>query len=246
MVGSATYKDKVKKYAPFSILEARNIILTILVIGFMYGFNDGQKDFNISFYAYNMTVSMGIAAVTTLVFLIGQRLAGLSAGYRVEFLMWWPGLIVALIISFITRGYIWIPLAGGMFLHHMPGHRLGFFRYGTNMLDNGIIATSGPLACVLFATILKQIHLWFNIFPEGIITQIFWFCLIFAWVNMLPIPPLAGSKMMYHSRLTYSFLFGFISTYALLAYFELFSWILGLIGATIIWITYYLKVEAKG
>jgi hypothetical protein len=241
-----TYSDKVSKYFPFTLLESRNIILTILIIGFMYGFNDNQPEFILAYWSYNMLVSMSITAITMLVFLAGQRFAGLSGGYRVEFQMWWPGLILALIITFISRGWIWIPIAGGMLLHHMAGHRLGFFRYGLNMLDNGIVAASGPLANILFGTILKQLANWFG--PAAgipIIDKIYWFNLIFALVNMLPIPPLAGSKLLYNSRLPYIFIFSFMVIYTVLAFFGFFTWILALIGAFVIWLVYYVKVESN-
>ncbi|MFT4304290.1 MAG: hypothetical protein ACMXYG_07020 [Candidatus Woesearchaeota archaeon] len=241
----ATYSDKIQKYFPFTLLETRNIALTIFLIGFMYGFNDGQPTFELSYWSYNLVVSIGITAITMLVFLAGQRFAGLSAGYRVEFQMWWPGLILALIITFVTRGFIWIPIAGGMMIHHMSGHRLGFFRYGTNLLDNGIIATSGPLACIIFGTILKQLANWFG--PASgipIIDKIYFFTLIFALVNMIPIPPLAGSKLIYNSRLPFIFIFAFMVVYAILAVFGIFSWILALLGALALWLLYYLKVES--
>lgn len=239
------YADKVQRYFGFTFIEARNIIASIIVIGFMYGFNDGQAEWNMVYWSYNMIVSMAIVAVTMLVFQAGQRFAALSAGYRVEYQIWWPGLILALIITFIARGHIWIPIAGGMYIHHMAGHRLGFFRYGLNMLDNGIIATCGPLACVIFGTLLKQLANWFG--PETgvpIIDKIYWFCLVFALINMLPIPPLAGSKLMYNSRLPYVFIFAFLLVYVILAAFHFYSWILALIGAFILWLAYYIKIEA--
>ncbi|MFT4343986.1 MAG: hypothetical protein ACMXYE_04535 [Candidatus Woesearchaeota archaeon] len=242
----ATYTDKVKRYYPFTVTEARNILITILIIGFMYGFNDGRPDWDAAYWSYNMLVSVAIAAITMLVFLTGQRLAAFSAGYRVEFQIWWPGLIVALILTFITRGWIWIPIAGGMIIHHLAGHRLGFFRYGLNMLDNGIIAASGPLANILFATIVKEMgNLIMPASSIPIIEQIYWFNLVFALVNMLPIPPLAGSKLLYNSRLPYVFIFSFILVYVLLAAMQLYSWIFALIGAIILWFIFYVKVENK-
>jgi len=242
-MGLATYLDKVRRYYPFTFLEIRNIMITIILIGFMYGFNDGRPKFETIPYFYNMLVSMGVAAITVLVFVSGQRFAGISAGYRVEFQMWWPGMVVALIITFIARGWIWIPIAGGMLLHHMSGHRLGFFRYGLNMLDNGIIASCGPLACVVYATIVKQIAVWTNLASLPIINKMYWFALVFAVVNMLPIPPLAGSKLMYNSRAPYVFIFAFILAYAVMAYFNLFSWILALILAFVLWVLYYIRYE---
>lgn len=241
----SSYKDKVRRYFPFTTIEARNIVLTILIVAFMFGFNDGKPEWDGVYWLYNMLVSICIVAVSILVFLTGQRIAGLSAGYRVEFSMWWPGLILALVITFISRGYIWIPIVGGLLLHHMAGHRLGFFRYGINMLDNSMIAASGPLANLIFATIVMQTSniIFGSAFIPPIVEKIYWFNIILALVNLLPIPPLVGSNMLFHSRLSYIFIFGFVAVYALLAFFQWYSWILALVGAIIIWFVFLIKYE---
>ncbi len=239
----ANYNDRIKRYFPFQKAEMRNIIATILVIGFMYGFNDNSKTFELAHWTYNLIVSIAISAVTILVFVIGQRLIGIYNGYRIEFQMWWPGLILALIITFISRGYIWIPVAGGMLVHFHKGHRLGYFRYGLNMLSTGLSAAAGPIACILFATIIKQINLFILPTTLPIIDKLYWFSLIFALVNMLPIPPLAGSKLLFNSRLPYVFTFSFMLAYTILAFFKFYSWIIGLIIAFVLWLVFYVNYE---
>jgi len=239
-----SYIDKVKKYFPYTLPELRNIVLSILVIGFMYGFNDGSKEWNTINWSYNMLISIIIVAIVMLTYTAGQRFAGLSAGYKIEFQMWWPGLILALVITFITRGYIWIPIAGGVILHHLAAHRLGFFRYGINMLDNGVISAAGPFAVIGLATLLKQITLLFGI-AVPVIDKLYFFSLIFALVNMLPIPPLAGSNLFFNGRMTYVYVFCFFLAYAALAFFKVYSWILGIILAAILWFLYYIKIENK-
>jgi hypothetical protein len=62
---------------------------------------------------------------------------------------------------------------------------------------------------------------------------------------MIPIPPLAGSKLLYNSRLPFIFIFSFIVVYAILAAFNVYSWILALIGALILWLLYYIKIESN-
>ena len=239
----SNYNDRIKRYFPFQKQEMRNIIATILIIGFMYGFNDNSKTFDIVNWTYNLIVSISISAITLLVFVVGQRLVGIYNGYKVEFQMWWPGLIFALLLTFISRGYLWIPIAGGLVIHFHKGHRLGYFRYGLNMLSMGMTATAGPIACIIFATVIKQANLLITNTPLPIIEKLYWFSLIFALVNMLPIPPLAGSKLLYNSRLPYVFIFSFMVSYTVLAYFKLYSWIVGLIIAFILWFIFYIKYE---
>lgn len=241
----SNFNDRIKRYFPFQKEEMRNIIATILVIGFMYGFNDGSETFELTKWTYNLIVSIAISAITMLVFVIGQRLIGIYNGYRVEFQMWWPGLILALIITFISRGFVWIPIAGGMLIHFHKGHRLGYFRYGLNMLSTGLTSAAGPMACILFATIIKQINLLISPTTLPIVEKLFWFSLIFALVNMLPIPPLAGSKLLYNSRLPYIFIFSFMLAYTALAYFKFYSWIIALIIGFVLWLIFYIKYEHK-
>lgn len=239
----ANYNDRIKRYFPFQKDEMRNIIATILVIGFMYGFNDNSKTFELLNWTYNLIVSIAISAITIIVFVVGQRLVGIYNGYRIEFQMWWPGLILALIVTFISRGYVWIPIAGGMLVHFHKGHRLGYFRYGLNMLSTGLTAAAGPFACIIFATVIKQINIMITATTLPIIDKLYWFSLIFALVNMLPIPPLAGSKLLFNSRLPYVFIFSFMLAYTVLAYFKFYSWIIGLIIAFALWLLFYVKYE---
>jgi len=237
------YNDKIKRYFPFQKAEMRNIIATIIVIGFMYGFRYPGEPFNLIEWSYNLIVSITITAIVTLVFVTGQRLVGIYNNYRVEYQMWWPGLILALIVTFISRGYLWLPIAGGLLIHFHKGHRLGYFRYGLNMLSTGMTATAGPLACIMFATIIKQIGNLVSTTGIPIVDKIYWFSLVFALVNMLPIPPLAGSKLLFNSRLPYVFIFSFMLAYTALAYFKFYSWIIGLIIAFILWLMFYIKFE---
>jgi hypothetical protein len=239
----ANYNDRIKRYFPFQKEEMRNIVATILIIGFMYGFNDNSSSFNLTNWTLNLIISIAISAITVLVFVVGQRLIGIYNGYQIEFQMWWPGLILALIVTFISRGYIWIPIAGGMLVHFHKGHRLGYFRYGLNLLSTGMTAAAGPIACILFATIIKQINLLFSPVTLPIIQKLYWFSLIFALVNMLPIPPLAGSKLLFNARLPYVFIFSFMLAYTALAFFEFYSWIIALIISFILWLIFYIKCE---
>jgi len=191
----------------------------------------------------HMVISIAIAGVAILVKESTHKLMGLSAGYRVEYQMWLYGLILALAVCIVSRGYIPLIITGGFMLHHMAMHRLGFFRYGTNTLDLGMIALMGPIANIIFATIIMNIHLY--IIPLGpIAPEFFKFSLVFAVMNLLPIPPLAGSKFFFRTRLGFFFIFGFILVYTIFIYFfDIYSWFLGLLGALIVWGSFYLLFE---
>jgi Zn-dependent protease len=78
---------------------------------------------------------------------------------------------------------------------------------------------------------------------NALLNKLFIFNLAFAVWNLLPIPPLDGSKLFFHSRLTFAFIFGSVLGYTVLAGFGVYSWILGLIIGGIIWLLYYVSFE---
>jgi len=124
--------DKIKRYFKFTPLEIRSLIITILVIAFIISFKEwGYGDvFNIRIGLFNYFNAILIVALSLLVHISIQRIWSLGTGYRLEWKMWSFGLLFGLIIAFLTNGLFWVILPGGFIVHHLAGHRLGWFRYG--------------------------------------------------------------------------------------------------------------------
>ena len=128
----------------------------------------------------------------------------LATGYRVEYKMWSLGLIFAVILAFITNGKFWLLVPGGFMVHHLAGHRLGWFRYGINYWAIALVALAGNLLTVVFIIILKVLSAFtFN----PILQKFIIFNIIYTIYNMLPIPPLDVSKIFYGRRMLYAFYF---------------------------------------
>ena len=122
-------KGKIRKYYKFTPYEARGLTIAILVIGFVISFKEwGADKFNLSVGLFNLFNAILISALSVMIHDAGQRIWGLAIGFRIEFRMWTFGLIAAVAIAFITNGNIWLIVPGGFMLHHLAGHRLGFFR----------------------------------------------------------------------------------------------------------------------
>jgi len=229
--------DKIKKYFTFSKDEVLAFIISSLVIGFMFAFRH--------FTLVNLVLAIGIVFVSLFFHVAIQKIAALHDGYGIEFKIWWTGLLIGLVITFITNGRIWWAVfPGGVVFSMLARHRLGKFRYGMNYWPMGIIAFAGPIASIVFATIFKNINLYVlgNGFP--LFDQIFIFNLVLAAAQMLPIPPLDGHYMFFASRSTYAFLFATIVFYVVLVLgLQIFSWVWAIIIGAIIWLVYYIKFE---
>jgi hypothetical protein len=240
--------DRIKRYFWFSHDELKNFVIICLVFAFMMSFNEwGIDHFDLLYGIKNFIIALVIVTISVFVCEAGHRLAALVIGFKVESKMWWPGLIIALIILLISGGKIyWVYAGFGIFIHHMAAHRLGKFRYGLNVKALGWIAIAGPIACVLFGGLIKNIQLYLTWIPinAGIADKIFSFNMIFAAISLLPIPPLAGSRLLFFSRLWYAFIAGTIFSYAILIrVFDKYSYIWALVIGIATWLIFYIFFE---
>ena len=64
---------------------------------------------------------------------LGYRVAALHSGFRAEYQLWWYGIAVGLIITVLSKGKVWVFVPGAVMIHHLVIHRLGYFRYGSNV-----------------------------------------------------------------------------------------------------------------
>ncbi len=243
-------KHKIKRYFSFSNEEIKSLVIVILLLGFIVGFNDGRATTGIdAYYGLNMLSSILVVALAVLVHLSVQRITGLQAGYKITFRIWWYGLAIGLVFAFITQGHFWLLLPGGIIATMLEKHRLGKFRYGLNYLPLGYIGLSGSAANILlafFLRIISKIPLFASnvLLEKAILVNI-----AYAIYTYLPIPPLDGFPMLYASRLIYFFSAGALVGASFLIYFFKLNaiWILlgTLVIAFITWLLYYTKVESK-
>ena len=228
MYGLFDLLDKVKQYFRFSKEEIKSIIIATLILGFVVGFDDGSETFELMYWLKNLFNSILVVALAILVRESAIRIYALHSGHRAELKLWWLGLGGALIMAIISFGKLPLLLYGGILVHFIPRHRIGYFRYGHSYGDMGMIALWGSIANVVLALIFKM----FMFLPNPLIRQAMVINIAMACFNMLPIPPLAGSMVLFASRAIYG-----ISVGAILAgsFLMLFSTVkIAIIGTLII------------
>jgi Zn-dependent protease len=181
------------KPGKFSGIEIRHLlismgILTIaftfaltgnnLITGLSLGFNPGQIPLGIAVSFFGIVTAFFFHEISHKI--IAQR-QNLWAEYR----MFPQGLILALFLGLLTP-----------FVFAAPGAVM--FMGGSRFHETGKIATAGPLANIIVASITLPIYLYV-VFELQIINQIVGFiCLINAFLatfNLLPFGPLDGVKI---------------------------------------------------
>jgi len=240
-------KDKIKRYFKFTPLELRSLIISILAIAFIISFTEWGYGsvFDAGVGLINFFNAVLIVALSFLVHISVQRIWALGIGYRLEWKMWSVGLLLGVIVAFLSNGSVWLILPGGFIVHHMAGHRLGWFRYGINYWALALIAVVGPFASILFVIIFKTLS---GFVVNSLIQKVITFNIAYALYSLIPIPPLDGSKTFYGSRMLYVF-----STAGMVAAGILLTLDIG-IGIAIIsslfigivlWLLYYISFEHK-
>lgn len=236
--------DKIKRYYSFSPSELRGLAISTIVIAFIISFKDwGTEEVNLAIGFFNFLQAMLIVAVSIWVHVSVQRVWALGTGYKLEWKMWNIGIFLGLIFVFLSNGNLWLILPGGFIVHHMGGHRLGWFRYGINFYSLGIIAVMGCVGSILLAILFKTIG---GVVLSAFIQKAILFNLAYALFSMLPIPPLDGSRIFFGGRMLYAFSVAGIVTISILLTMKisiLIAILLSLVIAFVLWILYYIFFE---
>ena len=237
-------KDKIKKYYKFRKSEITGLIFAIFVIGFIISFKEwGTDDFNARLGTINFFNATLIVALSFLVHDAGQRIWGLAIGFRTQYKPFTYGLVAGLLLAFVTNGRLWLILPSSFIVHHMAGHRLGFFRYDIAYFGKAMIAFGGVLATITLMILFKVIGYFVT---NPLIDKLILFNVIFLITTLLPIPPLDGSVIYFGSRMLYAFLFPFVAATSILLLIDIniiVALATSLFLGVVLWIAYYVIFE---
>ena len=238
--------DRIKRYYKFTHYELRGLVISILAIAFVISFKEwGTTRFDAVAGLHNLFNAVLITALSILVHDAGHRLWGLAIGYRVEFKMWSFGLLIALVIAFLSNGQLWLIVPSGFMLHHLAGPRLGWFRYGINYFGQAMVALAGPLFTLMLIILLKIIS---SFSTNLLVEKAIMFNVIYAITSLIPIPPLNGSKIYFGSRMLYAFVVPAIVIAAILMIINVpifLALVLSFLVGIVLWLVYYISFERK-
>lgn len=173
----------------FTGKEVRDLIISFIVIslGFCILYCNGNYGFIPELFPI-VAIGVGLGFI---LHELGHKFSAMHYGYWAEFELWPTGLVIALLSSFFG------------FIFAAPG---AVYIYSQNMDDktNGIISVCGPLVNIALALIFLAIgsSLGSYVYTDtGSLIAVI--CLFgtrinsfLALFNLLPIPPLDGSKVL--------------------------------------------------
>ncbi len=199
MVNFKELKSRIKEFLRFDKQELTGLIPAILVTALIFSFRDwGVEQFNLIVGLKNFFLVVIIATLSFLFRFSAQKVYALSQGYKTDFKIWWAGLLIALVIAFLSVGRIPLIIIGATISAFMVKQRLGEFRYGHSVIQDAIIAFWGILGNLIMATFFA---IGLYTFPESyFFSKGLWLNLIMAACSLIPLPQLDGLQIYFGSR----------------------------------------------
>lgn len=202
MVSKQELWARVKEFLRFSRSEIANLLLAVILIGFIFSFRDwGTETFDAVLGLRHFLGIVLVAGISISFRVSCQKIFALSQGYNAEFRVWWAGLLIMLVLAFLSFGRLPVILIGTVVASLMVKQRLGEFRYGFSYRDNALIGLWGIYGNLIIALIFA-VMLYFNptnyYFGKGVFIN-----LVMAFFALLPLPQLDGLQIFFGSRPLY-------------------------------------------
>ncbi|MBQ3473117.1 MAG: site-2 protease family protein [Methanobrevibacter sp.] len=176
----------------FTGKEIRDLIISFIVIalGFTILYSNGDYS-NVALIFPVVMIGVGAGFIFHE---LGHKFVAMHYGYYAEYELWPTGLLIALVSSFFG------------FIFAAPG-AVVIFSNGMEEKTNGIISIAGPIVNIILGLIFFLILGSLGSFGDFIYTEmgaiVYLICVLgtrinffLAAFNLLPIPPLDGSKVM--------------------------------------------------
>ncbi|MFC1741864.1 hypothetical protein ACFL3V_04985 [Nanoarchaeota archaeon] len=200
------FVDKCKRYMPLENFEKRGLLITIPILAFIFSFREwGVETFNPAAGIRNFLITILLVCVAFLVHELSHRVIGLWLGYRTQYKAWITGLVIGLVVAFVSNGRLPFIATGSLVITHLEIHRLGKGFHDLSYHHLGWIAMAAPIMNMLFAVLLKIIYTLTGI---GVLEKLMMISIWIALFDMLPIPPFNGSRTFFGSRYVYVYVLG--------------------------------------
>ncbi len=167
--------------------ESSLMLITVFLAGFILTFNKwGVDAFNFAAGAKNLVLAVIVLLISLLIKLIVQKYAAERADFKVEFKPWLLGLMIGVILVFISNGaLIFLAFGGLMFNINEMLKRHPKIVFSPTLM--GWISMFGPATHVVIAFLTKILSS-LNGLQGEVLTQFVTINLWLAAYSILPIP----------------------------------------------------------
>ncbi len=178
----------------FSEKEIKDIVYSTLAIGFIFAYG---SEFSISLF---LIMSL-IVALSFIPHELAHKFVAVKYGCFAQYQMWKSGLILALFMT-VFLGIVFIA-PGAVVIYPVVHSGAGIRRISLTARQNALISAAGPAMNILIAFLFLPLAGQNEFF-----SMIVWINGFLALFNLLPFPPLDGSKIIWYNFLMWGAMIG--------------------------------------
>lgn len=182
--------------------ERNDLLISWVTLSVAFAFVLGENFLNLVNFATFLPISFAAVGTAFVFHELAHRTAARAFGAHAEFRAWKLGLMMALVLPIISGGRLLFAAPGAVYIH---GPHL-------TRKQNGLISLSGPATNILVGGI--AIVLFFLLAPISInsyilqmLAGVFQINLFIAFFNLIPFPPLDGSKVINWNAMVWAIAF---------------------------------------
>jgi len=182
--------------------ELRDIVISVFAITLIFSYYNTQGNLNLMFSRFPSFLIIVIVAF--LFHELAHRFVARKFGCVAVYKMWIEGIIFGLLLMLVGIPFI---APGAVVLYPYQFGRWGFRAVQLTITEMGLVAFSGIGVNLSFALIFKPLTGMLIIQGIDIFGSLAWVNAWLAFFNLLPFPPLDGSKIFRWKPLFWLFLF---------------------------------------
>ncbi len=209
----------------FSSSEIQVIIIASVVLGVVFGYDDGQEIFQMSYWLTNLVLMTFFAFFSFIVYAVSHKMRAKRSGSEATMEIWSlsrfsfkpegvlkgpikkipVGIIIPFILMILTKGALKFAAITSTQTKTISSKRIGKeFRYTTEF-EEAQIALAGPLMALIVAFIAKALT---PLIPG--MEHLMMMNLYIALFNMIPLPKVDGLRVYFGSPFLFSFFLALI------------------------------------
>ncbi len=205
----------------FDKKEIFTLLGTTILLGIIFGFNDGKETFVFADWLQNFLILTIMSGASVLIHETAHKLVARRKNVHVQYTFWTLkrlstqkrlfhrlpiGILLAIITTIFTNGRFYFTAIGSNNVIVDEKKRLGRRYKLLTEYEEALILLSGPVANILFVLVLTTISRFSSIDLSNFII----INLILASWYMLPLPGLDGARIFFCSRNVYFFGLSFL------------------------------------
>lgn len=184
----------------FSKEEIKDIVISTLALGFIFTWNAKLFFGNPAAFFLTALITTAIVALSFIPHELMHKYSANKFHCHARYEMWKTGLLIALALAIISNGSFVFAAPGAVVIYTSYYSHRGLEQVGLSSRQNAVISAAGPLtniaiAAAFFALLyLSPTSGYISIYLTIIKINAF-----LAMFNLIPLPPLDGSKVIWYS-----------------------------------------------